>query len=247
MPRMTSKDPFDVIVLDQVDNTMAEAARRAMEIAGPTWILAHRQTGARGRRGRVWHMPEGNFAATLVLPVSEPPGTVALRSFVAALALYDAFVAVTGATEGLSLKWPNDVLLTGAKVAGILLESLGPSRLAVGVGVNLVAAPAPSEVEDGAVLPVSLLDVSGVRVAPEVFLTALSQAYARYEGQFVAFGFGPLRSAWLSRAARLGETIVARTGTTEFIGVFETVDEQGQLVLKTSQGRVAIPAADVFF
>lgn len=244
---MTPGGTFETIVLDSVDSTMSEAACRAPLVAGPTWIMAHTQTAARGRRGRPWQMPAGNFAATLILPVTEPPATVALRSFVAALALRDAFEGLLGRADSLALKWPNDVLLTGGKVAGILLESLTPRHLAIGVGVNLVAAPDPGQLEPGATAPVSLMGVSGLRVEPEAFLDVLAKAFAAQEERFVTYGFGPVRNAWLANAARLGETIVARTGTTEIIGVFETVDEQGQLVLKTTKGRVAIPAADVFF
>ncbi len=238
-------------VLAEVDSTNAEAARLAGDLAGPTWIMARHQTAARGRLGRGWSMPEGNFAATLVMHPEEPADQVALRSFVAALALNDAVVAVTGRAEGLSLKWPNDVLLNGGKFAGILLESAGSGgrtgHLMIGIGVNLRHAPQQAEVEEGALRPVSLLSELGVDVDPEVFLDHLAAAYAGWESQFVTFGFAPIREAWLARAARLGEVITARTGTTETTGTFETVDEAGQLVLKTRDGRQAIPAADVFF
>ncbi len=196
-------------------------------------------------------MPEGNFAATLVMRPREAPEVVALRSFVASLALYDAFVAATGRAEPFALKWPNDVLLNGGKVAGILLESVGAgsgvAHLAIGIGVNLVAAPGADQVEAGAVRPVSLLSETGARVTPEEFLDLLAVAYARAEAQFVSYGFTAIRSAWLACAARLGERIVARTGTETIEGTFETVDETGALVLKTAAGRRAIPAAEVFF
>ncbi|WP_037372021.1 biotin--[acetyl-CoA-carboxylase] ligase [Salipiger mucosus] len=238
-------------VLPEVDSTMAEAGRLAGTLAGPEWILALRQTAARGRRGRAWVTPDGNFSATLVMMPREAPGVVALRSFVASLALFDALVAVTGRAEGLSLKWPNDVLLNGGKLAGILLESLGPRRgtthLAIGVGVNLAAAPGADEVEPGALRPVSLVSETGAAVAPEALLEALAAAYARHEAAFVTYGFGPVREAWLARAARLGETVAARTGRSEVTGTFETVDDTGNLVLKTAKTRQAIPAADVFF
>lgn len=236
-------------VLAEVDSTNAEAGRVAATLAGPEWILGLRQTAARGRRGRVWINPDGNFAATLVMRVTETPDRVALRSFVASLALYDALAAVTGTETGLSLKWPNDVLLHGGKLAGILLESIaGPQgHLAVGIGVNLLAAPERAAVEPGAVAPVSLLAETGVRVTPETFLGALAGAYAEHETRFVTYGFDPIRRLWLSRAARLGETVTARTTKEAVTGVFETVDATGQLVLKTSKGRVTIAAADVFF
>jgi BirA family biotin operon repressor/biotin-[acetyl-CoA-carboxylase] ligase len=244
-------DGYGRRVLDTVDSTLSEAARIAPDLSGPEWILAHTQTAARGRRGRAWVMPAGNFAATLVLPVSGAPADAALRSFVASLALRDAFVAATGQETAFALKWPNDVLLRGGKVAGILLESAGLSggmtHLAIGIGVNLVAAPSAEQVESAAVRPVSLCGTLGITVLPEVFLDLLANAFARYEDQFQTYGFAPIRTAWMAHAARLGEVITARTARDEWVGTFREVDEVGQLVLETPQGRVAIPAADVYF
>ena len=237
---------YDRQVLTTVDSTMVEAARQASGLAGPKWICALDQTAARGRRGRAWVAPQGNFAATLVMPMSDGPEARALRSFVAALALYDALVAVSGRVDGLALKWPNDVLLTGGKVAGILLESLG-GHLAIGIGVNLVDAPKPSEVEDLAVHPVSVLSALGVELRPEVFLDHLAEAYAEHETRFVTYGFEPIREAWLARAARLGDVVTARMGDREVTGTFETVDTDGRIVLATTRGREAIAAADIFF
>lgn len=242
---------YDLIHLETVDSTSSEAARRAPTLAGPTWIVADRQTAARGRRGRAWASPEGNFSATLVMRPGVSTDLVALRSFVAALALYDAFVAATGRAAAFSLKWPNDVLLNGGKVAGILLESVGaggvPDHLSIGIGVNLKSAPNPDQVEPGALTPVSLLGETGAVVTPGEFAGLLAPAFAAYERQLTTFGFAPIRDAWLARAARLGEVITARTGTDETTGVFETVDATGRLVLSTPKGPRHIAAADVFF
>jgi BirA family biotin operon repressor/biotin-[acetyl-CoA-carboxylase] ligase len=174
------------------------------------------------------------------------PADAALRSFVTSLALREAFVAVTGQEDAFSLKWPNDVLLKGGKVAGILLESLG-DHLLIGIGVNLAAAPRPDQVEARALMPISLVEATGVSVSPEVLLDALASAYARYEDQYVTYGFGPIRTAWLSHAARIGEVVTARTMRDETVGVFEDVDGEGNLILNTAKGRVAITAADVYF
>jgi BirA family biotin operon repressor/biotin-[acetyl-CoA-carboxylase] ligase len=242
---------YGLRVLDEIDSTLNEAARIAPALSGPEWIMAHRQTAARGRRGRAWSMPRGNLAATLVLPGEPDPARAALRSFVASLALHDALGDAMGRVDGLSLKWPNDVLLNGGKIAGILLESVGQggglAHLAIGIGVNLAAAPDASALEPGAVPPVSFAGSTGIAISPEDFLTLLAAAYARYEAQFAAFGFAPIRRAWMDRAARLGETITARTSRDETRGIFETVDEAGALVLRTERGRVAIHAADVYF
>ena len=237
-------------VLDETDSTLNEAERQFDTLTGPTWILALNQTQARGRRGKAWTHPRGNFAATLVMPLDEPPGHAALRSFVTALAVYDAFVMLCGRAEPFQLKWPNDVLLNGGKVAGILLESVQRkgrvAGLSIGIGVNLAEAPDPASLPPDAVRPVALAAETGALVAPGEFLSALAQTYAAHEASFRVLGFAPIRRLWLDRAARLGQEIVARTGTAETRGIFETVDDDGRLILRTGAGRQAIAAADVF-
>lgn len=236
------------VILAETDSTNAEAARRASSLVGPEWILALRQTKGRGRRGRAWQDPAGNFAATYLCRPEGPPDQIALRSFIAALALHDALVSVTGRPESFALKWPNDVLLNGGKLAGILLESLGQgggvSYLAIGIGVNLHNAP---NGEEGATLPVSLMSETGSAVSPEEFLDILAPHFAHWEAQLVTYGFAPVRAAWMARAARLGEQIIARTVRDTHIGTFEGIDATGALLLRSTLGRVAIPAADVYF
>lgn len=238
-------------MLPEVDSTSSEAARLAPGLTQPTWIMARRQTAGRGRRGRVWIAPEGNFAASLALRPGGDPAQAALRSFVAALALADALAQLCGPHASLSLKWPNDLLLNGGKVAGILLESAGAggaiSHLIIGVGVNLITAPPREAVEAGAIAPVSVVGETGLTLTQDELLDALAAAYARWERQFVTFGFAPVRTAWLNGAARLGQPIVARTVSETIEGTFETIADDGALVLKTATGRRAIPAADVFF
>ena len=174
---------------------------------------------------------------------------MALRSFAAALALREALARLAGRGDGLSLKWPNDVLLNEGKLAGILLETLGgPNKhLAIGFGVNLIAAPPEDALEPGAVRPVSMRAETGLRPGPAALLDALAEAYAPWEARLATWGFGPVREAWLGHAARLGEEITARTACETIRGTFETVDDAGNLVLKTPKGRVSIAAADVFF
>ena len=234
------------VELASVDSTNLEAFRQAPDLRGPLWILAGEQTAGKGRRARPWTSPPGNFYGSLAQRLDDPPARLGLRSFIAALALYDAFVAVVGNGTGFALKWPNDVLLNGGKLTGILLEASGPI-LVIGMGVNLLHAPPASAVEPGAVAPVSLLGETGVRVTPARFLDALAPAMAHWEAIFRAEGFAPIRAAWLSRAARIGEKIIARTGSETREGIFETIDQDGNLVLRMASGTVAIPAADVFF
>lgn len=230
---------------------MNEAARLAPGLSGPAWIFAHEQTAARGRRGRDWRAPAGNFSATLVLRPKEGLAQAALYSFVAALALEAALAHVAGPHARLSIKWPNDVLLNGGKIAGILLESLalprGAHALAIGIGVNLAAAPPRDALEPEALPAVSLAGETGLSVAPVEFLPMLAQAFAHYDRQFQDYGFDPIRNAWLARAARLGEEITARTGHETHRGTFETIDATGALILTGPHGRRAISAADIFF
>jgi len=254
-PQALSTDPdpglwpegYARIVLETVDSTNAEAARLAEDLLQPAWILAHRQTKARGRRGAPWVMAPGNFAATLVMRPGGMPGWAALRSFLAANALFETLALHVDRTR-LAQKWPNDVLLDGGKVAGILLESVGTGRLvdwlSIGIGVNLKTAPV---IGDVAFPPVSLAEQAGTEVTPVQFLTELAGFYATEEAILEQLGFGQIRDRWLRNAARLGEVITARTSTATYTGVFDGIDDAGQLVLLTETGPMAIPAADVFF
>ncbi len=238
-------------ILDSTDSTNAHGLRLAATLTGPAWYLAHEQTAGRGRRARAWASQRGNFHATLILQPREAARVVALRSFAAALALRDALVGLTGMPDQFTLKWPNDVLLNHGKLAGILLESVATGRdvahLAIGIGVNLIAAPDPTLLEPGALPAVTLQGETGLRVTPEELLDHLAPAYARWEAVFAAQGFAPLRQEWLAHAARLGQVIRARTGTQSREGRFETVDGSGALILGTADGPVAIAAAEVFF
>ena len=235
---------------EEVTSTLDVAREQAGQTTNPTWITAIRQTASRGRRGRPWVAPVGNFYRTLALPCANPMDA-SLRSFVASLALRDALGAVMGEGPTLALKWPNDVLLNSGKVAGILLESLVVQNqmwgVAVGIGVNLTGAPDLTQVEAGAVPPVSVKGESGVDVTPDAFLAQLAPAFAHWDDQLTTYGFAPIRTAWLNRAAKLGETITARLPNEEITGRFETVDENGYLTLNTAKGPRSIAAADVYF
>jgi len=236
------------IVLDSVDSTMAEAARRAPDIARPTWIMAKTQTAARGRRGRPWIVSQGNLNATLIFRPEATPMEAAKRSFLAANALYQA-LSIYVPSEKLALKWPNDVLLSGGKVAGILLESSGQGPfvdwLSIGIGVNL--RQAPDGVTQADFPPTSLVDQGGADVEPLDFLFTLADAYATQEAKLHRLGFDRIREDFMSKAARLGEVITARTAQADVTGIFDSIDRDGNLVLITGTGPRAISAADVFF
>lgn len=238
-------------VLERVDSTNAEALRMAPQLSGPTWIMARRQEAGRGRRGRAWTDPQGNFAGTLLLRPAGGASDAARLSFVAALAVHDALKSLCGPQLNLSLKWPNDVLLNGGKLCGILLESSGSggqvAALAIGIGINLAAAPDVDGIEPGALRPVSLKDETGLELTQDEVLDALAASFDHWWRQHRDYGFAPIRTAWLARAARLGETVTARTATAETVGRFDGIDDSGALILTGPRGRTLIPAADIFF
>lgn len=211
----------------------------------PHWIIARRQTRARGRQGRAWLSDQGAFSATCLLAPNCTAQEAALYSFVTACALRRALADLTDENR-LSQKWPNDVLLDGGKVAGILLETAGMqgphiTRLLIGIGVNL--GPAPVDVQDAAFSPVGM----GCTMDPVAFLHPLAQHMQNLTIQFQTHGFAPIRREWLNHAARIGETITARTAKGDHTGVFEGIDDLGQLILLTQGAQIAIPAADVYF
>lgn len=168
-------------------------------------------------------------------------------SFAACLAVAEMFDLLAPGVP-VALKWPNDALLNGGKAAGVLLESAGAGArvdwLAVGVGVNLSHCPAP---EGCAWTPTSVALETGCSPAPELALEMLAASFARWSAVLEDQGFAPLRAAWLARAARLGQKIVAKLPDVTVEGVFTDIDAEGALVL-TQGGRVRrIQAADVYF
>ena len=228
-------------VLAQTASTMDAA--RAYDGPAPHWIMARSQTAGRGRQGRRWLARDGGFMATLIIHPNSTAGQAALSSFTMACALRDTMAGLVPPAK-LQHKWPNDVLYGGGKVAGILLESSGGGqvdRLAIGVGVNLGAAP--DGVPDSGFAPTGL----NLNLMPEGFLERLAHHWAQRYGQFAAHGFAPIRTAWLDHAAHLGGVITARTAQGSHRGTFQGIDESGHLLLLTAGGRIAIPAADVYF
>ena len=235
-------------IVDRASSTM-DLARSYDGVEGfPHWIMARSQTQARGRQRRSWLSAQGAFAASLVIQPNCPPSMAAQRSFVAACALRRALATYVDPNL-LTQKWPNDVLLQGGKVAGILLESSGSGlnveRLTIGIGVNL--GHAPKDVPNASFAPVSLADVTGQTVPVETFLEVLAADFAAVEFKLVKQGFADIRAEWTAHAARLGQVITARTSRETHTGIFEGLDQDGNLLLLTPSGKKVIPAADVYF
>ena len=232
----------------EIDSTNEEARRLAAAgERGPVWLRADRQTAGRGRRGRAWESPTGNLAATLLIVPSKPASECAQLSFVTAIAAADtASVFASGAD--IKVKWPNDVLANGRKLAGILLESASGADsvlcfLAIGVGMNLAHFPPDTE------FPATSLAALGASVpSPSAALVQLAAHFAKWYDVWMTSGFTPIQDAWLARAAGLGTRIRARLTHEETSGVFEGIDATGALILRETQGRTrTIAAGEVFF
>jgi BirA family biotin operon repressor/biotin-[acetyl-CoA-carboxylase] ligase len=227
------------IILDEVGSTNAVAFAHAQAgDAGPLWIVARRQTQGRGRSGRTWVSPAGNLYASLLVRLACPPIAAPQLSLVAGVATVEAIEAAAGGpVRGLRLKWPNDVLIDGAKCVGILAESQVPAHgedlvAVIGIGINLAGYP-----DDLGRAATSLAE-HGVRVAPEIMHGALADAMARWLGIWSGgAGFAEVRAAWRERAGPVGEPLSVNTGGGKFEGAFVDIDETGALMLRDAAGQ----------
>ncbi len=241
-----------ILALEEVDSTNAEAARRAAAgEPGPLWILARRQSAGRGRRGRSWLSAEGNLAATLLLRPRLDARSAALLGLAMALALAETLDALAGRPNAAEVKWPNDVLVAGRKVAGILTESAGTGArldwLAIGVGVNLVSAPPREALDADAQPPGAVAELLGLRVAPRAFLEALAARFAHWQGRIEAGEREALRRALVARLAGRGAPVGLRLGDgrRREAGVIRDIAADGALVVETPEGRRSLHAAEV--
>ena len=205
------------------------------------WLRAEQQSGGRGRQGRDWVSPPGNlYASTLVRlrPSDPPPATLAL---VTAVALDEAMRVWLPNAAGLAIKWPNDLLIDGAKLSGILLERSGDA-VVIGIGVNLAHHP---DLPDR---PATSLAAHGATVDAANFLETLAETFARWLGKWRGEGLAPVRARWAERAHPSGTALTARLpdgSATD--GLFERLDADGALILRLADGTTrVIHAADVF-
>jgi BirA family biotin operon repressor/biotin-[acetyl-CoA-carboxylase] ligase len=263
---LAQQNGFRLEAFESIGSTNAEALERAQAgDPGKLWIVSKKQESGRGRRGRAWATSHGNLAASLLLTGNFELKTAATLGFVAGLSLADALDAVGPAAKfavGLDgagsagsgksalrveLKWPNDLLAGGAKLAGILLEStqLPDNRFAIviGIGVNIVAYP------DDVPYPATSLRRLGADCDAETLFLALSDAWeenSRLWGE--GRGLAAIRKRWLARAAGLGSEVAVRVDGNILRGIFETIDEDCRFVIRDNDGeRVKIAAGDVHF
>jgi BirA family transcriptional regulator, biotin operon repressor / biotin---[acetyl-CoA-carboxylase] ligase len=248
---------YRLAAFESIGSTNAEAMSRARDgERGPMWFVTSEQTAGRGRRNRPWIAPRGNLASSILEVTDVSPPVAATLGFAAGIALETALRRVSGKTSPkvagtehmkFSLKWPNDVLAGPQKLAGILLEAeaVADNRLAVvvGIGTNVVAAP------EGTPTPATSLAALGIDVGAEELFGALSDSWAEFRGIWDdGRGFSEIRRLWLERAAGLGQPVAVHTGASTVQGIFDTVDETGCMVIRTSDGApVSVSAGDVYF
>lgn len=228
---------WTVVAFETIGSTSDEALQRA-ETGAPegTVIVARQQEGGRGRRGRRWTSPPGNaYSSTIVRPQC-PPERAAQLGFVTALAVCDAAAAGLPASRAIRLKWPNDVLVDGAKISGILLESaVGADgmveHVVIGTGINVTVPPPAGVVTYAAACLRDLGDTRDVPAVLQAYLAALSARLVQWRHDF-----GGTRADWLARAAWLGETVAVSQGDTRIEGRFAGLDADGALLLEPPGG-----------
>lgn len=232
---------------ESVGSTMDEARRLAEAGAEDgTLVWAGEQTAGRGRLGRTWDSPRGNLYLSLLLRPECGPGQAAQLGFVAALALGEGIGSISPPVD-VTYKWPNDVLLNGRKVGGLLLESRSTPEgdidwLILGLGANVASFPKEAN------YPATSLRFEGVPRDVEAvdLLEAFSRYFMNWASRWLDEGFAPVRAAWLRHAERLGEPIEVRLPNETLAGTFRDLDAEGHLLLEQPGGIRRIAAGEIF-
>ena len=239
---------FRVIARGSVDSTNDEAKRLARAgMLDRAVVWAKRQETGRGRRGRSWSSPEGNLYCSILLRPSCTIADAAQLSFVAGLALDDALAAVIPEGVERRLKWPNDLLLNGRKVAGILLEAEATASgdlgfAVVGIGVNVLHHPANTD------RPATSLGAIGAVCDVELVLIHLLRSFAAWCERWDLEGFSSIRAEWLSRTYQPGARVTVRLDGEKLEGAFAGLDAAGTLLLDMGgHAPRRVTAGDVFF
>jgi BirA family biotin operon repressor/biotin-[acetyl-CoA-carboxylase] ligase len=245
-PRLSSF--YNLVHCERIDSTNEEAKRMAATGApAGTLVLAGEQLAGRGRRGRGWTSPPGNLYLSLLLRPGCVPSIACQLNFVTAVALAETVATLLPSSASLALKWPNDVLINGAKVSGILLEAAAAANhvldwLVIGVGVNIASHPPDTP------YPATSLQREGVHSTPAEVLATFTGYFERWHEIWRQAGFTRVRDRWLASARGLGEPIEIRLEREILHGRFSDLDETGALMLDTGNGgRRQVTTGDLFF
>jgi BirA family transcriptional regulator, biotin operon repressor / biotin---[acetyl-CoA-carboxylase] ligase len=220
--------------VDETASTNADILRRLQSgepIEEGSWLVANRQISGRGRQGRIWEMEEGNFAGSTVIHHRDDDPPAQGLSLVAGISVYTAVASVLSDTSLLQLKWPNDLLLDGAKLAGILLERQGLS-VVIGIGVNLVSSP---DLPDRHTVA---LNGHGTKINRNEFANRLFYAMEKDVKIWRERGFAAVREHWLKLAHPIGTSLTVNEAGRMAIGGFAGLADDGALLLHESGGSV---------
>lgn len=237
-----------VMAFERLDSTNARTLELARSgVAGPLWVTAREQYAGRGRRGKGWVSEPGNLFASLLLTDPAPQGRAAELPLVAVVALREAAVCLDASlAPRLAVKWPNDLLLDGLKVAGLLLEAEttgARTSVVAGFGVNCRHHPSGT-----AYAATDFASAGCDRLTAESVFRALSRTMQAWLTRWDrGRGFAAVRAEWMAHVAGIGTEIRVRHDNGEIMGRFETLDETGRLVLLCPDGRrLRISAGEVF-
>jgi BirA family biotin operon repressor/biotin-[acetyl-CoA-carboxylase] ligase len=239
---------FKIISFDSIDSTNEEAKRRIKsgDISDRVLITSKVQTSGKGRYSKGWVSADGNMFATIVIRINNSLNEAALYSFVTAISEGEAIKDFINDDITVQYKWPNDVMLDGKKLSGILLETLKDSNgcnwLIIGTGVNINNQP-----EDIDKQVTSLMKYSLEAVSVESFLAKFIQHFQTQEKLWKNEGFAFIRSAWLESAYRLGDEITVNLKNKVLKGKFEGISHSGELEVLVDGEKLLICGGEVFF
>lgn len=230
-------------IFDRLDSSNSQARTLAASgAADKTLVWAREQLSGRGRQGRQWSSPPGNLYLSQVVKTDLPVAQLPLFGFVAALAIADMarhLLSPYRAMVDIHLKWPNDVLINGGKLAGILIESTelpsgtgtAQSQLIVGTGINIASAPDLPDRKTTA-----LNAVAGRDIMVSEALVCFVHRWQTWRQCLEKEGFAPLRTAWLDQTCPPGTVLSVRQNKAHINGLFRDLADDGSLLLETAQG-----------
>jgi BirA family transcriptional regulator, biotin operon repressor / biotin---[acetyl-CoA-carboxylase] ligase len=238
---------YHLLSFDSLDSTNEEAKRLAKGGGCHGAVIwAKKQSSGKGRLGRNWVSAEGNLFVSVLLQPHKAMTELSQLSFVAALAVVEAIKPLLPEGNTLQCKWPNDILLNGRKLAGILLESFQMEEsggwVVVGVGVNIDNFPPRTE------FPATCLKDAGVElVSAKIVLSRFIHHFIEAYNEWDQKGFARTRKQWQANAWGLGEKLTARLPDSQMEGIAEGIDPHGSLVLRLDNGKKQhVLAADIF-
>ena len=241
---------YNLITRDEIDSTNLEAKRIVKENRVEDFVIwSKSQSAGRGKDNRKWESGRGNLLLTILLNRKINIKQQPLLSFVTALAVSETLMQLacdSSVNLDIKLKWPNDVLVNNHKIAGILLESFninGVNPLIIGIGININNSPdninqlATCLVNEG-------IDKLDIRHILNILMTNFDKYFDMWKEQ----SFSTIRDIWLSRAAKLNEEIITNDGRSHIIGIFRNIDDNGNIVIETFDGKInTMLTGDVFF